>query len=132
MPTTVVDLAPVIRRYVLLRDHKSELKKAFEESVASIDAGLDKIENFLLKQLSEQGSESIKTPFGTAYISVKTNVSIKDAEVFKAFARAQPDPFAFFDNKANKTAVEEYSKEHNDVPPGIGVTKFQTVNIRRS
>lgn len=132
MSTTVTDLAPIVERYVALRDIKSKLKKDYEDKVAGVDAGMEKIENFLLKQLSAQGSESIKTPFGTAYVSTKTNVSINDVEGFKQFAREQGDPFAFFDNKANKTAVEAYIEEHGDVPPGINLTKFKTVNIRRS
>ena len=132
METVATDLSPLVSKYVQLRDRKAAMKKAFDDSVAEIDAMLDKVENFLLKQMNAQGAESIKTQSGTAYISKKTNVSIKDLPAFRAFLREQSDPFVFLDNKANKTAIEEYTKEHKDLPPGIGWSEHRAVNIKRS
>lgn len=122
----------IVERYVTLRDRKAELKKAYEASVEELDKGMDKIENFLLKQLQEMGTEAFKTAHGTAYVTTKTSATIRDWDEFKGFLSDQPDPFYFLDRKANKTAVEEYSKEHNDLPAGINWTAIKAVNIRRS
>lgn len=122
----------VVERYVKLRDRKAELKKAYEKSVEDIDAGLNKLENYLLKQMQEQGAESIRTGSGTAYISKKTSATVSDKDAFKNFLAEQDDPFVFIDLKANKPAVEEYSKEHQDVPPGINWTVINAVNVRRA
>ena len=126
-----IDIALVVERYVALRDRKAELKKAYEASVEDIDTGLTRIENHLLKHLQDQGADSIKTPMGTCYLTTKTSATIRDWDEFKAFLQEQEDPFYFVDRKANKTAVEEYSKEHQDVPPGINWTAIRAVNVRR-
>lgn len=122
----------IVERYVRLRDRKAELKKAYEKSVEDIDLGLTKLENYLLKQMQEQGAESIRTGSGTAYLSKKTSATVSDRDAFKDFLAGQDDPFVFIDLKANKSAVEEYSKEHQDVPPGINWTVINAVNVRRA
>jgi len=127
-----VEIDNIVERYVKLRDRKAELKKAYEASVEGIDKGMEKIENFLLKTLQDMGTEAFKTAHGTAYVTTKTSATIRDWDQFKAFLEEQEDPFYFLDRKANKTAVEEYSKEHQDVPSGINWTAIKAVNIRRS
>ena len=122
----------VVERYVKLRDRKAELKKAYEKSVEDIDTGLTKLENYLLKQMQEQGAESVRTNAGTAYISKKASATVSDKDAFKNFLAGQDDPFAFIDLKANKPAIEEYSKEHQDVPPGINWTVINAVGVRRA
>jgi predicted secreted acid phosphatase len=127
-----VEIDNIVERYVKLRDRKAELKKAYEASVADIDQGMEKIENFLLKTLQEMGTEAFKTASGTAYVTTKTSATIKDWDEFRSFLSQQEDPYYFLDRRANKTAVEEYSKEHNEVPSGINWTAIKAVNIRRS
>jgi hypothetical protein len=127
-----MEVDKIVERYVALRDRKAEMKKAYEASVEDLDKGLEKIENYLLKTLQDMGTEAFKTAHGTAYITTKTSASIRDWDEFKTFLSAQEDPFYFLDRRANKTAVEEYSKAHQDLPAGINWTAIKAVNVRRS
>ena len=127
-----MEIDTIVERYVQLRDRKAELKKAYDASVADIDTGMEKIENYLLKTLQEMGTEAFKTASGTAYVTTKTSATIRDWDQFKVFLSEQDDPFYFLDRRANKTAVEEYTKEHSDLPAGINWTAIKAVNIRRS
>jgi len=122
----------IVERYVKLRDKKAEMKKAYEASVAEIQEGMDRIENYLINYLQEEKLESARTAFGTVFTKTTTSATVGDRDTFKMFLAAQDDPYVFLDLKANKTAVEEYSKEHKDVPPGINWTVIKAVGIRRS
>lgn len=131
MSTVAVNLEPIIDRYIKLRDAEAALKKEYEEKAAPVKAGREKIENYLLKVMAEQGADSIKTPAGTAYISVKSNASVADWDATLEFIR-EGDHWGMLERRVAKAYVEQYRSEHNDLPPGINWTEFRAVNIRRS
>jgi hypothetical protein len=126
-----VDVAAVVKRYVELRDQEAELKKEFEKKVEAIKAAKTKLENFLLKHLNDQGAESIRTANGTFFVSVKSSVSIADWDSYRAFLLKQEDPFLYLDRKANKSAIEAFKNEHQDLPDGLNWNEVRTVNVRR-
>jgi hypothetical protein len=126
-----MNVEAVVERYVALRDRKAELVKAHKEQLQTIEDAMDKIENALLRLLNEQGVESMRTNAGTAYVTKKTNVSIADRDSFRRFLGEQDDPFVYLDLKASKTAVEEFRKAHEDLPPGLNWSEMRAVNVRR-
>lgn len=126
-----MNVEAVVERYVALRDRKAELVKAHKAELEVIEQAMEKIENALLNLLNEQGVESMRTGAGTAYVTRRTSVSIADWDSFRRFLSAQPDPFVYLDRKANKTAVEEFRKEHEDLPPGLNWSEMRAVNVRR-
>lgn len=122
----------MIEKYIALRDKKAELETAHKAKLAPINEGLEKIENFLLAKMQEQGLTSFPVKgVGTAYQSERTSVTMASWDDFKPFIQEQEDPFRFLDRKVNKTAVEEYMAEHQDVPPGVNVRREVVVNVRR-
>lgn len=127
--TTKLD--EVVDRYVKLRDRKKDLKTEFDKKTEAIDAAMEKLENFLLKTMSEQGVDSVKTGAGTAYISVKSSATVGDRDAFIQYIRDN-DAWALLDVKANKTAVQEYRTEQDNLPPGVNWSEMRAVNIRRS
>lgn len=123
----------LIETYLALRDKKTELDRIHDEAIAPIKAGMAKIENHLLTQMQAQGLTSFPVKgVGTAYQSLHTSVTMADWDSYRPFIEEQPDPFRFLDRKVNKTAVEEYMAEHQDVPPGVNVRREIVVNVRRS
>lgn len=123
----------LIEKYLALRDKKTEMDRAHDAAVAPVKEGMKKIENYLLTQMQSQGLTSFPVKgIGTAYQSLQTSVTMADWDSFKPFIAEQPDPFRFLDRKVNKTAVEEYMAEHQDVPPGVNVRREIVVNVRRS
>lgn len=124
-------IAQIVERYVQLRDKKAELKAGYDASVKDIDAALERIENFLLTKMQELGVESVRTPFGTPYVSKRTSASVADWEAVLDFVKAN-DEWQMLERRVNKTVVAQWRDEHNDLPPGLNWTEERVVNIRRS
>lgn len=124
-------VAAIVEKYVALRDRKAELKAAYDASVKDIDAAMERVENYLLRTMQELGVESVRTPFGTPYISRRTSATVADWEAVLDFVRAN-DEWHMLERRVNKTVVETYRDEHNDLPPGINWREERVVNIRRA
>jgi hypothetical protein len=107
------------------------MEKAHKEKVAKINEALVKIENAFLKQFSETGQQSSKFPAGTVFTKQRTTDKVFDREAFIAFVKKH-DAFDFVENRVNKSALDEFVEEHNDLPPGVQRTSEIIVNIRRS
>ena len=121
----------LLGKYVQLRDKKAEIEKAHKAKVGQLTDVMKKIEAILLEHFNDTGSDSVKTSNGTAYKSIKTSVSVADRDIFLDFIRNN-EAWAFLESRANKPAVEEYLEAHQELPPGINVSRVATVNIRRS
>jgi hypothetical protein len=121
----------IIEKYVALRDKKARIKAAFQEKTGEIDQAMTQIENLLLKQLQDMGVESFKTKAGTAYTSTRTSASVADWEVFLGFVQDN-QAWEMLERRASKTAVDEYRKTTDDLPPGVNWREERVVNIRRS
>jgi hypothetical protein len=91
---------------------------------------LDRIENFLLKRLTDQGVEAIRTKFGTAYTQERTSANVADWDMFLAFVR-EGEHWSALEKRVSKTFVDAHKQEHNDVPPGINVRVERVLNITR-
>lgn len=125
------DIGDLIAKYVALRDKKAEIEKAQKEQLARFKTVMDKIEALILDHFNETGVESARTPAGTAFKSIKSNVRVDDRDAFMAFVR-DTEGWAFLESKANKSAVDEYLKVNEALPPGVSLSRVATVNIRRS
>lgn len=96
---------------------------------------LQAADNKLLDLLNEQGCDSFKTEFGTAYRSVITSVKVEDRTKFIDFVLDAWDTFGneMLMASPQKDAVKRYAEEHNGaLPPGLSTSAFTRVNIRRS
>lgn len=126
-----IKLDDLIGRYVKLRDKKDALKKKFDEETASLDAAMEKVENYLLNHFNTTGADSVKTPFGTAYKQRRTSATVADRDSFVNFCQTN-NLMHLIDVRVGKKAVEEYRDEKDDLPPGINYSESWVVNIRRS
>lgn len=121
----------LIAKYVQLRDRKADLKRKFTEDTAAIDAGMAKIEAFLMSHLMDTGAESIKTPAGTVFTTTQTSATVDDWDQVLAWIKAN-EQWSILDKRVNKSFVANHIKEHNDLPPGVGWREEKVVQIRRS
>lgn len=132
-PPQHMKMDDLVKTYIKLRNKKAQLKKEFDLKVASIDELQDKIEALLLVRFQELGIESVKTDEGTAYSSLKTSVSLADADSFKEFCMRQEDPLTFIDVRVNKSAVLQFKEATGgELPPGVNFSATRTVNFRSS
>lgn len=129
MSTPTID--EVVKKYIEVRDDIARKKAAYEADIKPQQEALEKIESYLLAKANDQGVESFKTQFGTAYTAKRTSVTIADREIFKQFCEATGD-WGLVDIRASKKAVEQYVEANQEVPPGINVVVERTLNVRRS
>lgn len=124
-------LDAIIERYVKLRDKKAEIEARHKDELAPVKQALEKIENVLLSELNQQGVESVKTPFGTAYKSVSTSVTVADWDTALPWIQ-QNDAWHMLEKRVNKTAVLEHQAANDELPPGLNFSQATTINVRRS
>lgn len=125
-------LDEIVEKYIKLRDKKARMKADYDASVADIDNMLDKIEGVILSNFKELGAQSLKTPFGTAYTSVRTTASVADWDAYFTNFILPNQAWEFLEHRASKSAVEQYKNAHGEIPPGINYSETITLNVRRS
>lgn len=121
----------IVARYIALRDKKAEIKAKYDAEVEAIDAAMNRVENYLLKLMTELGVESIRTSAGTPYVSRRTSATVADWDAFLGWVQRNGE-WSMLERRANKTVVQSWRDEHNDLPPGLNWREERVVNIKRS
>ena len=129
--TNAVKVDDVIRAYITIRDTIAQIKARQKVELQPYNEALDKLELQVLQVLNDAGVESMKTSAGTAYTSTKTSVTVADKSAFMDYVTSN-NAFELLDVRANKTAVDGFLEENQDVPPGVNVRREITVNFRRA
>ena len=125
-------LSEAVELYIKLRDRKAEMKAEFDAQVAGIQEKMDKLEAKLLEVFNKTGTDSVKTPFGTAYTSTRVSATAADREAFMNFVRANEE-WSLLEVRPSKTAVEQFrTANDNEIPPGLNIREERVVNVRRS
>lgn len=125
-------ISEAVAMYITLRDKKAQMKAQFDADVAEVQERMDKLEAKLLEVFNNTGTDSVKTPLGTAYVSTRTSASVADKDAFLDFVRNSKE-WSLLDVRASKVAVEQYRSANDDeLPPGINVRTERVVNVRRS
>lgn len=141
----------LITEEIKIDDFIKAQSKAFGEFLKPHKSRQEEIQNLLLALLNQQGVESIRGDAGTCYKSNILNVAIdpegtdpyvpveggvprQGREAFLDFCLDHWDDFG---NDAlifspQKDAVKKHIETHDKPPPGIRVSYFTRVNIRRS
>lgn len=124
-------LDQIVERYVKLRDRKTQLKAAYEASVADINTAMARLENAIQATLDKQGVEAVRTEHGTAFKSTSTSATVADKAAFKEYLQ-ETGNWELADIRAGKTAIEQFRQENDDLPPGINWRQAITIGVRRA
>ena len=129
----VTDDALIAENFELEDQVKAGLAK-FTEWAAPLKARIKEIEDQLFARLVERGSESTATDSGTAYISKLESVKIEKQDALFDFAA---DNWADYGDECKITitigAVRKFMEDHNgELPPGVSLSKYSRLNIKRS
>lgn len=121
----------LVAMYVQLRDQLAEEKAAFVAKERAIKERMARIEGQLMEKMGELEVDSLKTPAGTAYLNERVSVLTSDKTAFLDYVR-ENEAWDLLQVQGAKSGIQEYVLENNDVPPGISITRMQTVGIRRA
>lgn len=122
----------IIEGYIKLRDLRDNIKQRHREELAPIADNMQKMENWLLGELTKMDTDSVtKKGVGTAYKSTRTSVKIVDWE--EAYKFVQENNLEhMLERRLSKAAVAEFVEANGEAPPGVDITREIVVNIRRS
>jgi len=121
----------VMTAYVKLRDKRAALKKKWEELDEQLKADMERMEAWLLKKLNEAGTDTFKNDAGTAYISETVRAGCADWTLFWKWA-ADNQRVDMLEKRVASKAIQEYMEEHGTLPPGITITQYRDVIVRRA
>ena len=127
----------LVATYVSLRDRKAAIEKEAKAEEARLSKLMDIIELKLKETMTLTGTKSLKTDFGTAYITYKESATVADWDVLFDFIK-RSEQWDLIEHRVSKTAVKNLMEEDrhgnyvNPPPPGVNFTRFEAINIRRS
>jgi len=117
--------------YVQLRDRRAQRKKVFELADATDKNKQESIEGALLIRFQRDGSESVRTTYGTAFKTLVNYASVADRDTFMGHVK-EHDAFELLDVRCNKVGVKQYIDEHGTVPPGVDWRSELHIRVQRS
>ncbi len=128
----MTELTPtvVMAGVVKLRDKRATLKKKFDEIDAQLKADMERLEAWLLQKLGEAGTDTFKNESGTAYITETVRAGCGDWTLFWKWC-ADNHRVDMLEKRVASKAIQEYMEEHNELPPGVTITTYRDVTVRR-
>ena len=125
-----VEFSTRVAQYVKMRDLIKIKEKEFKDGITKYKDALDKLNSILLNHLNEVGANSVNTDAGTVYRTEKKSASLADSKAFMDYVITN-GAYDLLDRKANVTAVAEFIKENNTLPPGVNFSSAYIVGVRR-
>lgn len=125
------EVSKLVGLYIKAKDDLAEHARVFKEFKAKRDAQIGNILDRLGVITRELGVDSLKCKEGTAYEAEEEFINVEDWEMFRTFVVSN-DLVHMFVKKAAKTAVLEYKKQNNQIPPGLKYISKKGMRVRRS
>ena len=126
-----MNAAEIIKKRIEIRDYLERKAKEREAEDLPYQEAVTALEGMISLVMQQQGVESIKTEFGTAYKSQVMAVKMADRDAFLGFV-INTNSQQFLTSAVAKEAVREYMDEHNSaLPPGLDVTYILRTNFRK-
>lgn len=124
------DINKRVEQYVALRDIVRGIDEKWEGEKKKYTTLMEEVAGRIQKFMSENNiTDNLKTASGTCYVSTRYSASVQDGEAFMKFV-AQGN-FDMIERRANATAVKDYVKANNQLPPGVNLSAIQSLGVRR-
>jgi hypothetical protein len=107
-----------IKDYVQIRDNLRLHQRAAKTEEDRLKSELEQISMWLREKGEELGVDSFKTPYGTAYKSIKESFRVEDWDSFVSWMVATKN-FQCVEKRPAKNAVREIFRTDNEIPPGL-------------
>jgi hypothetical protein len=134
----------LILQYRRVRAKIEDMKNKHDEALKPYVNVLAMLKEELKRVLDAAGADSCSTDHGTAYKSVKTTVKMEDKPAFIWHVLNQTPGMheadlnhikelieLTMDVKPNKTYVDDFIHEYNDLPEGVQVSRYIDINVRK-
>lgn len=126
-----IPVEKLTKAYIKIRDKRSELSATFKEEDGKLAEKQDKIKRALLDYCKEQGVDSVRTPAGLFWRTIKQRYWTSDWESMHSFIMDNNVP-EFFEKRLNQTNVRQFIEENPDlVPAGLNVDSEYVISVRK-
>lgn len=126
-----VQVDRLTREYVELRERRKAIAAEFKAEDAELGEKMDAIKAQLLAYCKDHGIDSVRTPEGLVYRSVRTRYWTSDWSSMYSFIMEHGVP-EFFEKRLNQGAVKEYLEENPEaLPPGLNVDSEYVIAVRK-
>jgi hypothetical protein len=131
MKVTELDDVSLLKLFIALRDRRAQRKAAYDNDDADDRTKQDKIEVEFLRRFQERGIDNVSArDVGTAYRTTRSSATVADWDTFLNHV-VENEAWEMLERRVNKTAVQQYKAEEEDLPPGVNWAETQVVNFRR-
>ena len=115
--------------YINLRQQKRDLAEAMKVKLEPIDKTMKSVEAECLRRMQEDGADSVKTPEGTVYQKMHTNLSVSDRSAFFEWLKSTNE-WEMADLRASKRVIRERVEGGGELPPGLNMTQILSVGFQ--
>lgn len=122
----------LVSAYIKIRDARDDIKREADDKIKGLEAEMQTLSTAMLDLFKEQGIDSAKTPFGTAYRSVKSRFWTNDWEGMYDFIHDN-DAYELLEKRIHQSNMKQFLEENPDLlPKGLNVDSEYTITVRRS
>lgn len=127
----LVSVDKLIQARIAVDDKIRAINKSMKEQVATLEDKLDLIDNVVLDRMNQQGVDSFKTEFGTAFKDNKESYTVDDRVAFIEWVK-ETDSWNFLPAKVNASDARNYLEQNSGaLPPGVKYGCFTVPKFRR-
>lgn len=125
-----VTVAEKVAQFIRLRDYKKAADDEFKKSMERVNKAMEVLSNELHQYLLDSGAEHVGCDTGTVYLRTEVSCTVENREAFLDYC-VENNEWDALDVKANKTYARELMNRGETLPPGVKVSTYQTVGVRR-
>jgi hypothetical protein len=121
----------VIGAYLKLRTAKEKLVEKQKQELREITDKMDALEVWLQGQLHKLGAQNLRTPNGTAFRVMHLSAKVSDWEALRTHV-LEHDAWHLLERRVNKSALQEELDDGRSLPPGVDISRIETVTVRKT
>lgn len=127
-----ISIDKLVSVFIKMRDARDEIKREADDRIKDIEAQMNTVNQKLLDLMGSQGADSIKTPHGTVYRSVKSRYWTNDWESMYDFIH-ENDAYELLERRLHQSNMKQFLEDNpNLLPKGLNVDSEYQVVVRRS
>ena len=126
-----VSVDKLVKTYAKIRDKRAEITAKYKEEEGQLREKQDRVKSALLGYCKEHEVDSVRTPSGLFYRTVKQRYWTSDWESMHKFIMEHDLP-EFFEKRLNQTHVRQFLEDNPDLlPAGLNVDSEYTISVRK-
>jgi len=126
-----VSVDKLVSVYIKMRDERDRIKREMEQRVEDIENQMKVVSGELLNICKETGADSFRTPFGTAYRTLKERYWTNDWESFHKFMQ-ENNAMELLERRIHQSNMKQFLEENPEThPAGLQRDREYQITIRR-